>query len=82
MTNAKVQKCIKVCEMGQFFIKRNFTSNGGDEKFIKLTKTDIRWAATEEKITKKDKFQSYLLSDIRGVVYGKVTPTMRKSSNK
>jgi hypothetical protein len=30
---------IKVCEIGQYLMKRNFTSNGGDEKFIKLTKT-------------------------------------------
>lgn len=73
---------IKVCEIGQYLMKRNFTSNGGDEKFIKLTKTQIRWAADEKKVTKEGKYQQYKLDDVRGLVYGKVTQTMCKSCNK
>jgi hypothetical protein len=36
--NKTISKSIKICEIGQILMKRNFNSNGGDEKFIRLTK--------------------------------------------
>ena len=81
-TNRRITKYIRKCEAGQYLLKRHFTSDGGDEKFVKLTKTDIRWANDEDKIMKTGKNQIYLLTDVRGIVYGKVTETMRKGCNK
>jgi hypothetical protein len=72
-TNKKILRCIRKCEVGQYLLKRHFTSDGGDQKFVKLTKIDIRWAADEEKIMKTSKNQAYLLTDVKGIVYGKIT---------
>ena len=67
----KIRKYVEYCEQGQYFEKRNFSSDGGEEKWILLTKTEIRWATDESKINKKGQYQSYLLKDIKGILYGK-----------
>jgi len=42
----------------------------------------LRWTANEKNISNPNKVQYYHVREIRGVVYGKVTETMRKSYNK
>lgn len=44
---------MKLCNEGQYFAKKNFSSDGGSEKFIQLYGNMVRWAVDEEKISSK-----------------------------
>ena len=40
----KLSKMIRLCEYGGFLNKRNFNSDGGEFKFIKITNDKIKWS--------------------------------------
>lgn len=69
----------RFCECGSFLSKRNFNSNGGEYRFVRLSNSVLKWAKNPEKI--QDNFQLYPLKDIRSISYGKCTPTLLKQSN-
>lgn len=71
---------VRFCEYGGFLNKRNFNSDGGEFKYIKITKDKIKWSKNAQKIDESS--QSYPLKDIRGIIYGKITPNLKKSCNK
>ena len=35
---------VRLCEYGAFLNKRNFNSDGGESKFIKVTSNAIKWS--------------------------------------
>ena len=41
---------VKVCEYGCILNKRNFNSEGGQFKFVKITNAFIKWGKDPEKI--------------------------------
>lgn len=74
---------MKLCMDGQYFVKRHASSDGGEERFLQLTDTLVKWAPDEDKIVHKYQsctFQLILdkLKDIKGLAYGKVTDTFLK----
>ncbi len=40
----KICKMVRLCEHGAYLNKRNFNSDGGEFKFIKLTSNCIKWS--------------------------------------
>lgn len=72
---------------GQYFVKRNYTSDGGEERFLQLAPGVIKYAPDQDHILTKYRTCRNIYSldnfaEIKGVVYGKVTSTMIKDSNK
>lgn len=59
--NKKYSKYLRMCEVGQYLQKKNFSNDSGDLKFVKVTKNEIRWAGDDEKIDKESKYHSYNL---------------------
>lgn len=35
---------MKLCTEGQYFVKRHYSSDGGEEKFVRLSEDIIKWA--------------------------------------
>ena len=69
--------------VGDYILKCNKNSNGRLLKYFQMTTDNLlKWSPKEEHIDKEGKFQSYYLSDIRGVIYGKCTEVLCKSYNK
>ena len=71
---------VRFCECGSFLSKRNFNSDGGEYRFVKVTNSVLKWGKNPEKI--EEGCQLYPLKDIRSISYGKLTPTLMKPSNK
>ena len=42
-----------MCHGGQYFMKRHYSSDGGEEKFFQLTNLILKWASDEDKIHSK-----------------------------
>lgn len=65
---------MKMCEHGGFLNKRNFNSEGGEYRFVKITNSFIKWGKDPEKI--ESNCQIYPLKDIKSIVYGRVSPNL------
>jgi hypothetical protein len=65
---------VRLCEYGSFLNKRNFNSEGGEFKFVKITNHFIKWGKDPEKI--EESCQIYPLKDVRSIVYGRVSPNL------
>jgi hypothetical protein len=71
---------VRLCEYGAFLNKRNFNSEGGEFKFVKITSNFIKWGKDPEKI--ETNCQIYPIKDIKSIVYGRVSPNLNENSNK
>ena len=71
---------VRVCECGTFLNKRNFNSEGGEFKFVKIDSNFIKWGKDPEKI--ETNCQIYPLKDIKSITYGRVSPNLNESWNK
>ena len=72
----------EIVKKGDSIAKYNYTSNGKLTKFIKIFSDKfLRWAKKESYLTNVKNCHSYLLSEIRGILPGKITTTFTKSSN-
>lgn len=68
--------------LGDHLVKCHKSSNGRLDKFFLLANDNtFRWASKDKYINDPSKVSSYLVSDIRGLFYGKVTDVLRKSYN-
>lgn len=64
---------------GQTLLKLHYGSNGERKEFFKIVDAKtLRWCAKPEDINKPKNRHSYELSQVRGLVYGKVTSTFQK----
>ena len=70
---------------GEYLDKFHLSSNGHKKQFFQIVDTkelrQLRWCDKEKDITKISACHSYQLNQIKGIVYGKITPTFRKKSN-
>lgn len=41
---------LKFCEYGAFLSKRNFNSDGGEYRFVRVTQSVLKWAKNPDKI--------------------------------
>lgn len=72
----------EIVKKGDSLSKYNYTSNGKLSKFTKIFGDRfLRWAKKESYLSNVKNCHSYLLSEIRGVLPGKITSTFTKSSN-
>lgn len=69
---------------GDRLIKVNLTSGGVLKKYFKVIgNNQIRWGKKEIYLANTSNSHSYMLSEIRGIIYGKCTrPFMKKSREK
>ncbi|CAK80272.1 unnamed protein product (macronuclear) [Paramecium tetraurelia] len=68
--------------LGDQLTKCNKSSNGRIERFFILANDGtFRWAQNSKHINDPKSVNSYSVSDIRGLLYGKVTDVLRKSYN-
>lgn len=68
---------LRFCQHGSFLNKRNFTSDGGQFKFVRITPNLIKWGKNPEKVDQGG--QCYAFKDVKGIIYGKMSPTFKKS---
>ncbi|CAD8168375.1 unnamed protein product [Paramecium pentaurelia] len=72
----------KTVMLGDQLTKCNKSSNGRIERFFILANDGtFRWAQNSKHINDPKSVNSYSVSDIRGLFYGKVTDVLRKSYN-
>ena len=72
----------EIVKNGDTLTKLNLTSSGKMRKFIKVfNSSSLRWAKKESYLNNIKNCHSYLLSEIKGIVVGKVTSTFKKSKN-
>lgn len=72
----------EIVKKGDTLAKYNYTSNGKLWKFIKVFSDNyLRWAKKESYLKNTKNCHSYTLSEIRGILPGKITTTFTKSSN-
>ena len=71
---------VRVIEHGTFLNKRNYNSEGGEFKFVKIDSGFIKWGKDPQKID--ESCQIYPLKDIRSIVYGRVTPNLNQHYNR
>jgi flagellar biosynthesis/type III secretory pathway chaperone len=72
----------EIVKKGDTLSKYNYTSNGKLMKFTKIFGDKfLRWAKKESYLSNVKNCHSYLLSEIKGVLPGKITSTFRKSPN-
>lgn len=73
------EKARKTVTKGETLTKLNFSSRGYLKKFVKIiNNSTLRWAKKETYLKNINNCHSYELSDIKGIVYGKVTNTFTK----
>ena len=60
---------------GDYLLKCNKDTDGRHHKFFKLcTDGTLRWTTQEKQMSNPSKIQYYHTQEIRGVVFGKITP--------
>lgn len=45
-----IYKMLKFCQYGSFLSKRNFSSDGGQYRFVRMTQSVLKWAKNPDKI--------------------------------
>ncbi len=75
-------KCYQLIKNGEVLEKYHLSSKGHKKQFFKIIDAkQLRWCDNEKDINKLSACKVYELSQIKGLVFGKVTETFRKKAN-